>query len=97
MQQNIQFLSQMSLLVYVSLSTSCHELVLYITSLKVKFEQSSNHMEHKRIELTLTHKTQPPFSPVYFNWTTFVIGYKRNGLASPFVMTARVKVVFVSQ
>jgi hypothetical protein len=78
MQQNIQVLSQMSLSVYVSLSTGCHELgILYITSLKVKFGHSSNQMEHNRIELTHTHKTQPHFNPVYFNWTTSAIGYKR--------------------
>jgi len=50
MQQNIQVLSQMSLSVYVSLPTGCHELgVPYITSLKVKFGHNSNQMEHNRI------------------------------------------------
>jgi hypothetical protein len=43
---------------------------------KVKFGHSSNQMEHNRIELTHTHKTQPHLTPVYFNWTISVIGYK---------------------
>ena len=78
MQQNIRVLSEMSVSVYLSLSTGCLLLgVLFMTNLKVKFWYSSNQMEHYRIEVTHMHKTQPHFSPVHFNWTTSVIGYER--------------------
>jgi len=67
----------MSLSVYLSLSTGCHELgVLYIASLKVGSGHSSNQMEHNRIELTHMHKTRPHLISGYFNWMTPVIGYK---------------------